>query len=335
MFSGGIPRSSLRKKRQRIAPTGPLTDVPLHRLLRTTKQPRPIDRHGPLRVFPEGFRDAFGNPVCLRGVSLFWSCWADKFYTANTIHRLARDWNIDLVRLPFASNGPGPAGDHEFELAQQAITAAISCGIYILVDWHSPEPCTEAAIRFFSTIAHTYGDCPNIMYESWNEPSNTSCWQLTILPHHEQVIAATRRFAPNSCFIVGTPDLCKAVDICLARPVRAENVAYSIHFYAGTHREGLRNRMRRATSAGLPLFVSEWGASEASGGGIVDLAEATRWLNFLTQHNIGHVNWSFNSKEESCSSLRPGARPEGPWHSWNLTRSGRYVRRYLRAGPAK
>ena len=49
---------------------------------------------------------------------------------------------------------------------------------------------------------------------------------------------------------------------------------YTLHFYAGTHGAELRQRIDSALSAGLPIFVSEWGTSRADGSGGVKKAGA-------------------------------------------------------------
>lgn len=50
-----------------------------------------------------------------------------------------------------------------------------------------------------------------------------------------------------------------------------DNLMYTLHFYAGTHGESLRQRLREAASGGQPVFVSEWGTSRADGSGGVYL----------------------------------------------------------------
>ena len=100
---------------------------------------------------------------------------------------------------------------------------------------------------------------------------------------------------------------------------------YTLHFYAGTHGQELRRRMDDALSAGLPLFVSEWGTSRADGSGGVFLEESRVWLDFLEQRGISWCNWSLCDKAETSAALRPGASPEGGWRQEDLTESGEFV----------
>ena len=67
---------------------------------------------------------------------------------------------------------------------------------------------------------------------------------------------------------------------------------YTLHFYAGTHGQWLRDRADSALKAGLPLFVSEWGTSAADGSGGVFIEESRQWLDFLDKRGISWANWS-------------------------------------------
>jgi hypothetical protein len=48
--------------------------------------------------------------------------------------------------------------------------------------------------------------------------------------------------------------------------VAGDNLMYTVHFYACDHREFQRNQAQVAHAAGLPSFVTEWGATAADGG---------------------------------------------------------------------
>lgn len=291
----------------------------------------PVSRLAPLTFSAGQLRGRDGSAATLRGVSLFWSQWKPEFYTANAVAQLARKWKIDIIRVPIAAMAPGYLADPEGETAKavRIIDAAISEGIFVLLDWHGHEPNTVAAIDFFKNIARKYGNSPNIIYETWNEPHPRFDWARDIAPHHLAVVRAIREYAPFALAVLGTPRYCTDLEApAMAGPL-AENIGYAVHFYAGTHREGLRHRIANAIDAGLPIFVSEWGIAEASGDGVIDQTEADRWLAFLNRHSISHINWSLCDKDEACSALRPGTAPDRSWWNTDLTRSGRYVHHYL------
>lgn len=280
-------------------------------------------RVAPLRFHDAKLRDCSGQPVTLRGCSLFWSCWAPDLYNASAVEWLAVDWKIGAVRAALA-------GPEAMDQAIAVIEGAIVANVYVVVDWHSAEANTAAAAGLLGGIARRYGDLPNILYESWNEPPEGADWGHVIRPHHEAVIDAVRQYAPSAPFVVGTPDYCKRVEVAVSDPVARANVGYALHFYAGTHRNGLRDRARGAVDAGVPLFVSEWGLAEASGDGVIDFQEAENWLRFLNDSDIGHLNWAIGTKAEACSALFQNASPRGAWRASHLTKSGRFMRDYLR-----
>src|SRR5690554_6826632 len=150
-----------------------------HRLLDLVAPPakRAFAASGVKATRPLNFRGgilsyASGEPVTLRGVSLFWSQWAPAFYNPELVQWLANDWKVDVIRIPVAATAPGFLDSPQTEVAKAitVIDAAIACGLYVVVDWHGHHPHTEQAIQFFEIIARRYGDDPHILYESWNEP---------------------------------------------------------------------------------------------------------------------------------------------------------------------
>ena len=100
---------------------------------------------------------------------------------------------------------------------------------------------------------------------------------------------------------------------------------YTLHFYAGTHGQDLRNRIDSAWAAGLPVFVSEWGTSRADGSGGVFLEESRVWLDHLEERGISWCNWSLCDKNETSAALKPGTAPDREWTEKDLTASGQFV----------
>ena len=83
--------------------------------------------------------------------------------------------------------------------------------------------------------------------------------------------------------LVGTPNWSQDVDQAALSPVSKKyrkNVMYTLHFYAATHKEWLRDKAQAALDKGLPLFVSEFSICDASGNGGLDKAEAKKVADF-------------------------------------------------------
>ena len=264
-----------------------------------------------------------GTPVSLAGNSLFWSTAGDTYdyYSSETVDHLATEWGSDLIRAAIGvketwDGGRGYVDSPALQLAKARtiIDAAIANDIYVIVDWHTHEAerYEAEAIRFFTDIARLYGNRPNLIYEVYNEPINQS-WG-TIKSYSEAVIAAIRAVDPDNLIVVGTPFYSQRVKDAAADPIDDVNVAYTLHFYAGTHGQDLRDDARDALAAGIPLFVTEWGSVAASGKGAPDPASTERWVEFLRANQLSHANWAVSDKTEDpgaafpsgASIVRPG-----------------------------
>jgi len=110
-----------------------------------------------------------------------------------------------------------------------------------------------------------------------------------------------------------------------------ENVAYTLHFYTGTHRQSLRDKASTALKGGIALMVTEWGASEATGDGNLDRDETRRWFDFMDENQLSWCTWSVADLTETSAALRPGASTEGGWKDEDISDSGKLVREQLRA----
>ncbi|WP_206185847.1 glycoside hydrolase family 5 protein [Sphingosinicella sp. BN140058] len=292
-----------------------------------------VERHGALRVEGNRIVDVHGDPVVLRGMSLFWSQWGGEFYNPGAIRWLRDDWNVNVVRAAIAVHHGGymehPA--RETRKAEAAIDAAVALGLYVIVDWHAHQPEPEAASRFFAHIARKYGHLPNVIYETWNEPLREHDWSKVIKPYHLAVIPKIRAIDPDNLIVAGTQTWSQDVDKAAADPLPFSNLAYTLHFYAGSHRQDLRDKASAALAKGAALFVTEWGSTNADGDGPVDVDETGRWWAFLETNRLSYLNWSVSTKKESSAALRPGAGPRGHWHADQISASGRLVRTQLRA----
>jgi aryl-phospho-beta-D-glucosidase BglC (GH1 family) len=125
---------------------------------------------------------------------------------------------------------------------------------------------------------------------------------------------------------VGTPTWSQDVDVASQDPIMGTNIAYTLHFYAGTHGQSLRDKAMTAMNNGIALMVTEWGAVNADGDGAVAEASSNEWMAFLKQHNLTHLNWAVSDKSEGASIINPGADPNGNWTASDLTASGSYVK---------
>lgn len=296
----------------------------------------PVGTHGRLQVSGNSIIGESGEPAQLRGMSMFWSQWKPQYWDADVVNWLHNDWDASVIRAAMGvdeSGGYIHPDNTSFNkgLVTSVVDASLDAGVYVIIDWHSynAEKYLEDSKAFFSEMAQKYGDYPNVIFELFNEPT-VQDWSTVVKPYHEEVLAEIRKHSDN-LVILGSPTWSQDVDIACADKVHDVNVAYTLHFYAGSHRQALRDKATAAMSSGCALFVTEWGTCASNGNGTLDFDEAKRWTDFMDEHHISSANWAVGDKHESCCALQPGAAASGGWTPSldNLTWSGLYVRNYI------
>jgi len=305
----------------------------------TAKAQTPVQTHGNLRIAGKHIVDKNNTVTSLAGPSFFWSNtgWGqDRFYTRGAVETFARDWKAGIVRVAVGAQNDGSILQDRrgnLERAQTVIEAAIDNGLYVIVDWHShhAERDVKEAQAFFTHMAKRYGHTPNIIYEIYNEPLDTTDWNKTVKPYAEVMIKTIRAFDPDNLIIVGTTSWDQDVDKAADDPILGQsNILYALHFYASSHKEQLRKKAEYAMAKGLPLIISEWGSVTYSGDGYMDVASTQEWMRFAKKHGLSQLNWSVSDKNETASMFKPSAASNGRWTDKDLTPSGRLVRDIMR-----
>ncbi|MBN2012550.1 glycoside hydrolase family 5 protein [candidate division KSB1 bacterium] len=292
-----------------------------------------VERNGHLRIEGTHIVSQNSDPVVLYGVSLFWSQYVGNYYNYDCIKWLRNDWHCTVVR---AALGIGRIGylatpDVEMEKIKTVVEACIDLGIYVIVDWHDhqAEEHQAEAIDFFTQIATLYGDKPNVIYEIYNEPLRVS-WTDVVKPYSEAVISAIRKIDPDNLILVGSPHWSQDVDVASLNPIEGKNIAYTLHFYAGTHKEWLMDKATTAINNGMALFVSEFGMCNSDGNGPIDHESSEKWFAYMKQHNLSWCKWSVADKQETSAVLKPGASATGHWSESELSESGKLIRAKIR-----
>lgn len=290
-----------------------------------------VSENGALQVIGTQLCNEKGEAVVLRGMSSHGIHWFPQFLTEEVISSTAQQGaNLFRVAMYTAENGylSNPATVKQTLI--KAVDTAVSLDLYTIIDWHclydnNPKDHTAEAVAFFKEMATRYKGNPAILYEICNEPNGNVTWTGDVKPYAETVIAAIRSIDPNAVILVGSPTWSQDLHEVAKSPLTGQNIMYTCHFYAGTHTDWLRNRISTVLQQGLPVFISEWGVSDASGGGGVYTQEADRWLAFLNQNHISWANWSLCDKGESAAAIRSGANLSDGISTDELTPSGQYV----------
>ena len=290
-----------------------------------------VQKHGKLSVSGNRIVDQNGTPVQLRGMSLFWSQWVPQYWTYNTLKWLRDDWKITVIRAPLGINGntDGYLVDPAAEKAKMiaVVDAAIQLGIYVIIDWHAHtanDNLTESK-AFFAEMAQRYGNSANVLYETWNEPLDVS-WATVIKPYHQALITTIRQYDPDNIIICGTRKWSQQVAEASLSKLTGTNIAYTLHFYADSHREWLRTAAQTALNNGIALFVTEYGTTAADGNGFVNEGETRLWYNFLDANKIGYANWSVSNNGQTSAAFISNVSPNGGWPYSEISQSGRFVR---------
>lgn len=297
---------------------------------------------GALQVLGTQLSDSSGNPIQLRGLSTHGIAWFPQYINAEAFKEFHDDWNANVVRLAMytAENG-GYCTDGDKEnlkqLVRNGVQYATEQDMYVIVDWHiladqNPLQNMEAAKAFFTEMTAEFGDTENILYEICNEPNGNTAWS-DIKAYAQEIIPIIRENDPDAIIIVGTPNWSQYVDQAAADPIEGyENIMYTLHYYAATHKDDLRQKMKAAVNAGLPIFVSEYGICDASGNGSIDVEQANLWVQTMDELGISYVGWNISNKNETSAIFRPECVKVSSFTKEDLSESGIWMYEMLNAG---
>jgi len=288
--------------------------------------------NGQLRVDGIQLVNQKGETVVLRGMSFGWHNWWPRFYTGGAVKWLHNDWNCTVVRAAIGvepDDGYIKKPEWSKEKAKAVVEAAIGEGVYVIIDWHSHNINLEEAKSFFREMATAYGKYPNVIYEIFNEPDRES-WQ-EVKNYSIELIKTIRAIDPDNIILIGSPHWDQDIHLAADDPIKGfNNLMYTMHFYAATHKQWLRDRCDYALGKGLPLFISESAGMEATGNGPLNYEEWNKWIEWAELKKISWITWSVSDKDETCSVLLPSASSEGNWKETDLKESGLKTRELLK-----
>ncbi|MBE3650411.1 cellulase family glycosylhydrolase [Paenibacillus polymyxa] len=298
----------------------------------------PVERYGQLSVKSGKLVDKNGQPVQLKGISSHGVQWFGDLVNQDTMKWLRDDWGISVFRVALYTEENGYIANPSLKnKVKEAIEAAQKLGLYVIIDWHilsdgDPNIHKNEAKAFFNEFSTKYGHLPNVIYELANEPNGNVNWNNQIRPYASEVSQVIRAKDPDNIIIVGTGTWSQDVHDAADHPLPDKNTMYTVHFYAGTHGQYLRDRVDYALNKGVGIFATEWGTSDASGNGGPFLNESKVWTDFLASRKISWANWSLADKNETSAALLPGADRKGGWPDSQLTASGKFVKQAILEG---
>ncbi|HET9934468.1 MAG TPA: glycoside hydrolase family 5 protein [Polyangiaceae bacterium] len=300
----------------------------------------PVALHGPLKVMGTSLVDSKNAPVQLKGPSSMWLNWETKKFAEDKqgLAWMRDNWKASVIR---AAMGVDTTDTDDYLSAPDTAKAqvntivqnAIDNGMYVIIDWHDgkADQHQSEAIAFFTEMATKWGSYPNVIYETFNEPT-TQSWSGVLKPYHQAVVAAIRAVDPDNVIVLGTRNWSQYVDEPAADPVPGSNLMYTLHFYSCTHTKAIRDRAEAAFGKGLPIFVTEWGATHADGGTpknpMLCLDEAQLWHDWMNSHKISWAAWKFDACVDQTCYFKDTADPptNGGWTDDMLNGHATFVR---------
>ncbi len=293
---------------------------------------QPVKEHGQLKVEGKYLTDAKGKSVVLRGMSFGWHNFWPRFYNAGAVKELHQSWECAVVRAAMGiepKNGYKDNPEESTRLIKRVVDAAIKEGIYVIIDWHSHNINLQEAKTFFAEMAKTYGKYPNVIYEIFNEPDQET-W-AEVKAYSKEIIATIRAIDPDNVILVGNPHWDQDIQLGADDPIQdVSNIMYTVHFYAATHKQNLRNRCDYALKKNIPIFISESAGMEATGDGPINEEEWVAWLDWAEANKISWITWSVSDKNETCSVLLPSANSEGDWSASDIKKSGLMSKAFIK-----
>ncbi len=290
--------------------------------------------NGVLHVEDGQLTDEHGDAVQLKGISTHGIAWFPEYVNEEAFSTLRNDWNADVIRLAMYTaeyGGYCTGGDQNAlkQLVENGVAYAADNDMYAIIDWHilsdgNPNQYKQQAISFFSEMSAEYADDPHVLYEICNEPNGGASWS-DVKSYAEDVIAAIRANDEDAVILVGTPNWSQFVDQAAADPITDyDNIMYTLHFYAATHKEDLRSTLKRVLDQGLPVFVSEYSICDASGNGALNLEQADAWMELLDEYQVSCVSWSLCNKAESSALLKSSCSKAGGFTKADLSPAGEW-----------
>ena len=292
-------------------------------------------QNGALSVKGTQLVDEKGQAVQLRGISTHGIAWFPDFVNQDAVMQLGKDWGANLFRIAmYTDENGGYCTDGDKEKLKALVTDGVEyakqADMYVIVDWHilhDSNPLTHKAeaLQFFKEMTEKLKGEKHVLYEICNEPNGGTGWE-DIKAYADEVIPVIRENTPDAVILVGTPTWSQEIDKPQNDPISGyDNIMYTLHFYAATHKEDLRSKMVNAVEAGTPVFVSEYGLCDASGNGGNDLGQAQSWIDTMDQHGISYAVWSFCNKEETSALIASSCRKTSGFTREDLSESGKWI----------
>jgi len=295
----------------------------------STDQFNVVEVNGQLAVVGNKIVNKYGDQVALKGVSYGWHNWWPQYFNASSVNTFATNWDCSVLRAAMGVDADDNCYINSPETSEKCVTtvvdAAIIEGVYVIIDWHCHNVRTDEAVAFFDKMSKKYSGKSNVIYEIYNEPTDSQTWP-EVKVYAKKVIEAIRNNEKNALILVGSPHWDTDLDLVAADPITGfTNIAYTLHFYAKTHKADVRAKGDIALSKNLALFVSECGAQDYTGAGDLDVASWNEWMIWMKTNSISWCAWCVPS------FVKDGVTNSRLWSSDEISDWGTLVEKSIKS----
>lgn len=274
-----------------------------------------------LHVVGNQIQDPAGNQVVLRGVALIdiGIVELDRGGVIPLINRLTDKtdtqgsyvgWQTKVVRLAVYPSDQGGSGSWCFDddpdyyydnLLRPVVDYCASKGLYVIIDWHYISNTVDhiaSTSAFWNYIAPKFANESHVIYELFNEPTDTS-WPV-VKANMQTWINIVRSYAPDNLILVSGPRWSQDIAACATNPVSGGNIAYVSHIYPShwIYSNAYHTNQILTCAAVHPVVMTEWGFTsdlKYDDNNHLLIGTVTNYgqplMDFIEQHKIGNTAW--------------------------------------------
>lgn len=261
---------------------------------------------GPRIVTPDG------QSVVLRGANTMRAEWwaADVAKEESLIGYLAGVWGGNVVMRGYASDPVNAANPGYLAILDRLVAKAKSSNCYIVLAPRSfvqngPQyvgvPPTSV-IDSLAALAERYKGEAHVMYAAQVETNGLSPYPGTwaqVKPYYTACVDAVHAAAAPHKPITMTSGLAygRGINGAVVDPILRPNVVYKTHVYQPTADN--EKWFGKAVSAGLPVFVGEFGWNEQG----MTLTDTKNLLAYCDQHGLSWASWLMDAEGAFSNNL--------------------------------
>jgi endoglucanase len=191
---------------------------------------------------------------------------------------------------------PMNAADYVANVLKPAVDYATSQGLYVIVDHHQIDNATSGtsaadATAFWNDVAPVFAGYTNVLYEPFNEPIDSGVPWATLKPVVQGWIDTIRAHAPGNVIIVPSTSYDQFPGDAASNPPTGTNLMFTAHVYPANWSTSFKAQVATAT-AKVPVFVSEWGYTLASGTDVSDTSSPTWGTDFQAIVDADGASWT-------------------------------------------